>query len=295
MSDTHDLFEAERPRLRAIAYRILGTPDDADDVVQDAWLRYSTAHDGSIDNPSAWLTTVVSRVAIDRLRSARHTRETYVGPWLPEPVFDEQTPDAGPEQAAMLAESLSIAFMALLERLSPLERAVLILHDVFDYPLRDVAAIIERQDAATRQLAKRARDHMTQARQRFEPEPDDIESLTQLMLAAAVEGDIEKLQSFLIDDVVHISDGGANYRAARAPIVGSERVSRFFVNLSKRIEPTMAMHFVRANGQFAVYITDGDEPFMLVVSTWAGGKLTASYAIRNGDKLASFHEAWKAS
>ena len=290
--DAVEVFEVERPRLRAVAYRILGTPDDADDVVQDAWFRYSTADQAAILNPSAWLTTVVSRLAIDRLRSASHTRETYVGPWLPEPVLVEPSFDSSPEEAAVLAESLSIGMLAVLERLSPLERAVFILHDVFAYPLTDVAEIIERQPAATRQLAKRARDHIEEARPRFAQDPEDIETLTQLLMAATLEGDIETLQSYLVEDVIHISDGGANYRAARAPIVGSERVARFFINLAQRADPAMEIHLVRANGQFAIYLTEGGAPFMLLVSNWVGGKVVSSYAVRNADKLASFHKAW---
>ena len=286
-------FEAQRPRLRAIAYRILGTPDDADDAVQDAWLRYSAADHSTIENPSAWLTTVVTRLAIDKLRSASRTRETYVGPWLPEPVLVEQPFDSPPEDAAVLAESLSIGMLAVLERLSPLERAVFILHEVFAYPLGDVADIIERQPAATRQLAKRARDHLIEGRPRFEQDPDDIETLTQLLMAAALEGDVDTLQSYLVDDIIHTSDGGADYRAARAPIVGSERVTRFFINLASRVDPSMEFHLVRANGQLAGYMTQGGEPYMLLISNWVDGKVTASYGVRNADKLASFHRAWK--
>lgn len=290
-----ELFEAERQRLRAISYRIVGNPDDADDAVQDTWLRFSAADLATIDNPSAWLTTVVSRVSIDRLRSASHRRETYVGPFLPDPIINEPSLDLGPDEAAVLAETLTIGFLAVLERLSPLERAVFILHDVFSYPLAEVATMIDRQPAATRQLAKRARDHIDEARPRFAPEPDDIETLTQLLMAAALEGDVETLQSYIVEDVVHTSDGGAKYRAARAPIVGRDRVARFFINLSKRFEPGMEAHIVRANGQYAVYITLDDEPYMLVVSNWVDGKVTSSYAVRNADKLASFHAVWKAS
>ena len=153
--------------------------------------------------------------------------------------------------------------MAVLERLSALERAVFILHDVFSYPLADVAEIIDRREPATRQLAKRARDHIDEARPRFAPDPADIETLSTLMMAAALEGDIETLPSFLVEDVIHVSDGGASYRAARVPIVGRDRVCRFFINLSKRWEPTMALHLVRANGQFAAYMTNSGEPYML--------------------------------
>ena len=248
----------------------------------------------SIDNLPAWLTTVTSRLAIDRLRSSSKRREDYVGPWLSDPLDIEPSTDDGPDDTALLVESISLGFMAVLERVSPLERAVFILHDVFAYPLAEVAGIIERSPAATRQLAKRARDHVQEGRTRFEPNPADVEQLTELLLGAAINGDVETLKSFLASDVVHISDGGPNYRAARAPIVGPDRVARFFTNLAKRWEPTMEAHVVRANGQPAMYMTNNGEPFMLTVANWVDGKVAAGYAVRNPDKLAAFHRAWQA-
>lgn len=294
-SSATGVFEAERPRLRAIAYRMLGTPDDADDVVQDTWLRMSQADIEAINNPAAWLTTVATRLAIDRLRSASHQRETYVGPWLPDPIESEPAVEIGPDDALLLTESLTLGFMAVLERVSPLERAVFLLHDVFAYPLAEVADIIERTPAATRQLAKRARDHIEQGRPRFSPDETEIEALTQLMLAAALNGDVETLESFLAEDVVHISDGGPDHRAARAPIIGRPRVARLFLNLAKRWEPTMEAHVVRANGQLAMYLTDAGEPFLLMTTNWVDGKVAASHGVRNPNKLASFHTAWLAN
>lgn len=290
-----EVFEIERPRLRAIAYRMLGTPDDADDVVQDTWLRFTAADHDAILNPAAWLTTAATRLAIDRLRSASHRRETYVGPWLPDPIESEPSVDVAPDDALILVESLTLGFMAVLERVTPLERAVFILHDVFSYPLDEVAEIIERNPAATRQLAKRARDHIEAGRPRFTPDPADIEALTEAMMAATLNGDVETLESFLAEDVIHISDGGPNHRAARAPILGRQRVARFFLNLAKRWEASMEAHVVRANGQLAVYLTDHGEPFMLMTTNWFDGQVAASHVVRNPDKLASFHSAWLAS
>ena len=294
MTDPTELFESERPRLLGIAYRMLGTPDDADDVVQDAWLRFGAADVESIENPAAWLTTVTTRLSIDRLKSAQHRRETYVGPWLADPIGDEPSLDAEPADSVVLAETLSLGFLAVLERVSPLERAVFILHDVFAYPLAEVAEIIERSPAATRQLAKRARDHVQDSRPRFEPDPSDVAALTERVLAAAIEGDVDTLKSFLADDVIHISDGGPNHRAARAPIVGQHRVAQLFLGLAKRAADRGEFHFVRANGQFALYLTSDDEPYMLHVANWVDGKLAASYAVRNPDKLAAFHRSWSA-
>ena len=292
---TVERFEAERSRLRSLAYRIVGTPDDADDVVQDTWLRFSAADIGSIANLPAWLTTVATRLAIDRLRSSSRRREEYVGPWLSDPLDIEPSPDPGPDENVLLVESISLGFMAVLERVSPLERAVFVLHDVFGYPLAEVGDIIERSPAATRQLAKRARDHVEEGRPRFDPNPADIEALTELMLGAALNGDVETLKSFLASDVVHISDGGPKHRAARAPIVGPDRVARFFLNLAKRWEPGMEAHVVRANGQHAMYMTNNGEPYMLMVTNWFEGKVAASHAVRNPDKLAAFHRGWSAT
>lgn len=297
MSDdtTAEAFEAERSRLRALAYQMLGTPDDSDDIVQDAWLRFAAADHSTIENPAAWLTTVTSRLAIDKLRSAQSRRETYVGPWLSEPLFEQTASEPGPDEALVLSESLTLGFLAMLERLSPLERAVFILSELFGYRLAEVAAIVERSDAATRQLAKRARDHIAEERPRFAPEPDDIEELSAKVMAAAMEGDLETLTSYLADDIVHLSDGGPDYRAARHPISGPERVARFFIGLTKRFEPGMEIHEVRANGQSAIYLTLDGEPFMLSVANWVDAKMTANIIIRNPDKLASFHTAWRAS
>lgn len=296
MSADVAVFEAERPRLRALAYRMLGVAAEADDVVQDAWLRYSLHPfgPGPIVCPEAWLTTVVTRLSIDRLRSARARREAYVGPWLPEPI-DEDVTSSGPEGAAIMAESLSLGFLAVLERLSPLERAVFLLHEVFDVPLTEVAAMIEREVPATRQLAKRARDHVREGRPRFDPDDHDVEALTDAFVAAALSGDLETLGSMLTDDVIHVSDGGADHRAARLPVLGRDRVARFFVNLAKRTPDGGELHQVHANGQFAYYMTVHDEPYLLLVANWIDGKMVASYAIRNPDKLASFHAAWSAA
>lgn len=280
---------------------MLGSQHDADDIVQDAWFRFDR-HVGHIDNPAAWLTTVVSRMSIDRLRSASVRRETYVGPWLAEPTLNQsgsgqlgsEPADDAPllEDSVILAESLTLGFLAVLERLSPLERAVFILHDVFALPFGEVAAIVERSEVAVRQLGRRARQHLEDGRPRFEAETQDIAMLTQLALAAAVNGDLETLQTYLAEDVMHLSDGGAHHRAARAPVLGRDRVARFFIGLAKRFGPEMAFHDVRANGQAAMYVTVDGAPYMLHVANWVGGEMTGSFAVLNPDKLRSFHEEW---
>jgi RNA polymerase sigma-70 factor, ECF subfamily len=290
-------FEKERPRLHGIAYRMLGIAADADDIVQEAWLRFA-ATPASIDNPAAWLTTVVTRLAIDRLRSAQVRRETYVGPWLPEPLPSAATrpvnPENDPEGHALMAESLSIGFLSVLERLSPLERAALLLHDVFGFSMAETASVIERSESATRQLAKRAREHV-QGRPRFSVDPSDVEALSDAFFAAAYAGDLQRLESMLHDDAVQINDGGPRFRASRRPVVGKARIARFMVSLVKKAPPNTVVHRVIANGQFAYYLTVDDKPMLLLVANWVDGKLAASYGVRNEDKLASFDRIWRAT
>lgn len=288
MSSLVDEFETERGRLRSLAYRMLGTPDDADDIVQEAWLRFA-ATDQTVESPAAWLTTVVTRLSIDRLRSARVRREEYVGPWLPEPIATEASQA---DDSVIMAESLSIAFLALMERLSAVERAVFLLHDVFGYSFAEVANMVERTEAAARQACKRARDHIEEGRPRFAPDPENVEALADAFFAAVVGGDLDALGSMLTEQVIHISDGGADHRAARFPVVGRARVARLFTNLAKRIGPGWEVHKVQANGQFGYYFIDGDEPVLLLVSNWVDSRIVSSFAVRNPDKLASFHKAW---
>ena len=282
-------FALERPRLVSLAYRMTGTADDAEDVVQDVWLRWQGADHGSIDNPAGWLTTVTTRLAIDRLTSARARREVYVGPWLPEPWVP-----ATDEPDVATAETLTLGFLRVLETLAPVERAVFLLHDVFGYPFAEVAATVERSEPATRQIAKRARDRVRAGRPRLEPDPDDAERLAGAFLAAVVEGDLEALTGLLTDDVVSISDGGPHHRAARRPVVGPHRVARLLTNLATRFGPTDELHPVVVHGQPAWYVLRNGRPFNLMVFTWRDGRVAEILAIVNPDKMRRFHEAWSA-
>ncbi|MEP6297814.1 MAG: RNA polymerase sigma factor SigJ [Ilumatobacter sp.] len=301
-------FEAERPRLARLAYRMLGTPDDADDVVQGAWLRWQGAAVEDIDNPAAWLTTVTTRLAIDRLTSARRRREVYVGPWIPEPVsmgpitgegaagrgseWSESSTD--PALAAVDSEALELGLLRVLETLGPVERAVFILHDVFGYSFADVAAVVDRSTAATRQIAVRARDRVRSGRPRLSSEPAELEKWTAAFLGAVVEGDIASLLGMLADDVVHVSDGGAERHAARRPVVGPDRVARLLVNLTARdLRPDDELHWLRVNGQVALYVVRSEAPFLLTVVGWRDGRVGELLALVNPDKLARFHERWK--
>jgi RNA polymerase sigma-70 factor (ECF subfamily) len=290
-------FDAERSRLVALAYRMLGTPDDADDVVQDAWLRWSAADRAAIAEPAAWLTTVTTRLAIDRLRSARRRREVYVGPWLPEPVAEAGAGADDPYLAAASADSLALAFLTVLERLEPVERAVLLLHDVFGYSFADVAAHVDRSEAAARQIAKRARDRVRAAQPRVDPAPDRAaaERLAGAFFAAVAVGDLEGLKAMLTDDVVHLSDGGPARRAARRPVVGPDRVARLFLNLAARTRPGTRFDPVVVNGQPGRYATVDGEPEVLFVPSFRGERVSSILAVLNPVKLARVHAAWLAA
>lgn len=284
--DATVIFEAERPRLRSIAYRMLGTPDDADDIVQEAWLRWADADQDRVVEPAAWLTTVTTRLAIDRLRSAQRQRESYVGPWLPEPVA---TADDDPLLTTASAESLTLHFLSVLERLAPVERAVFLLHDVFGHPFEDVAAMVDRSPAATRQIAKRARERVQADRKRFDADPQEAEELATAFFAAMAVGDLDGLRKLLTDDVVHISDGGADHHAARRPVVGPEKVSRLLINIAKRADPeTVTLEMVTVNAQRGVLIRIDDAPYMLMVLGIEHGRVSRALAVVNPDKLSHF-------
>ncbi len=299
-----DVFEQERPRLTSLTYRMLGVVEDAEDAVQETWLRFEGADLVSIRNPAAWLTTVATRIAIDRQRSNMVKRETYVGPWLPEPLaFDPMLQASDdPADQVILAESVSIGFLSILERLSATERAVFLLKEVFSLPMAEIAEVVDRSEPATRQIAKRARDRVRAERPRFQPQPDEAAELMNQFLETLLTGDVEEFGARLAAEAVVVSDGGANYRAARAPVVGRERVARYLINLAKRSITGVELHLVEASGQPCLYLTQPDgevkgatRPFLLLILNWKAGAVHSVMLIRNEDKLRSFHRQWQAS
>jgi RNA polymerase sigma-70 factor, ECF subfamily len=275
-----DTFERERPRLFGLAYRMTGSVADADDIVQEAWLRAGSADD--IERPAAWLTTVVTRLTIDRLRSARRRREQYVGPWLPEPILT----DRDPAHIVEADESLTLSFLHVLDRLEPVERAVFLLREVFDVDYDEVAGVVGRTPETCRQIAHRARQRVRSERPRFDIDPDRRQALLDSFLLAALSGEPHQLQKLLADDVVLVSDGGPSRHAARRPVIGPHRVSRFIVNLTARLSADAEVVHVHANGEPSVAVLTADQT-LLLVPEFDGGLLRRIELVSAPEKLSA--------
>jgi RNA polymerase sigma-70 factor (ECF subfamily) len=277
-------FEQHRPLLFSIAYRMLGSASDAEDLVQDAFLRWQHAADADIASPRAWLSTIVTRLAIDHLRSARVQRETYIGPWLPEPLVTEQAPGASERLA--LAESLSMAFLVMLETLGPVERAVFLLREVFDYDYEEIAAIVGKSADNCRQMLHRARQHLVAGRPRFAPSPEEHTRLTQQFLATAATGDLPALVALLAEDVTLWSDGGGKTTAARNPIHGPDRVARFITGVMRKAPREMGdVRMTQVNGeQGLVGYVDGQARFVVSLEV-RDERVQAVRIVVNPDKL----------
>jgi RNA polymerase sigma-70 factor (ECF subfamily) len=277
-----DPLAPHRGRLLGLAYRMLGSRSEAEDVVQDAYLRFAGAQD--VHNTEAFLVTVVTRLCLDRLKSAKAQREIYVGPWLPEPVFDAEGLSA--DAATELADDLSFALLLALDRLSPMERAAFLLHDVFDTPFPEIAAMLDRTEAACRQLASRARRAVRDNRPAPACAPDNHARLLQAFGEAVTSGNVAQLAALLREDAVALTDGGGRKTAARNPIIGADKIARFFIGIAAknaghdmRIEPAMI------NGAFgALLYLDGelDNTMSMAID---GEKIAAIYIVRNPDKL----------
>jgi len=260
-----DAFEACRPRLLGIAYGLLGELTEAEDIVQDAWLRWDQADAEAIRNPEAFLITVTTRLSLDRLRSARARREVYVGPWLPEPLLtDPETP----ETKAIEAERLSLALLAALERLNPVERAVLVLRDVFDLEYAEIADIVERAPAGVRQIAKRARDHAGDSSRRRAVSEEERERLANAFMLASLSGDVEQIRDLLAADAVMYSDGGGVVVAARKPIYGADKIARFMVGVQRKDAYPDDPVFTRVlvNGDPGVRMDSASQGFLSIVA-----------------------------
>lgn len=287
---TQDLvraFEAERPHLFGIAYRMLGSAAEAEDVLQDAFLRFA-AHEGEVANARALLTTIVVRLSLDQLKSARVRRETYVGPWLPEPLVSSAAlpPVASPDARTELAESLSLAFLVLLERLSPLERAAFLMREVFEHSFEEVASALGTNEVACRKLVTRARAHVDANRPRFTATEAKKNELLAAFMGACASGDPEALGRVLSADVVARSDGGGKVHAALKPVFGRDRVVRFLLGVLKKAPPGGVPSIVRINGAPGVVLCDEAGVLISALTlSVAGDEITDVWIVQNPDKL----------
>ncbi|WP_416485060.1 RNA polymerase sigma-70 factor [Streptomyces sp. CL12] len=281
-----DVFEEHRTLLTGVAYRMLGRVADAEDVVQDAWLRWSRAERAEVREPRAYLVRITTRLAIDRLRQAQSRAESYVGPWLPEPYVTEYG-DAAPDAAdrAVLADTVSLAVLVVLESLSPLERAVFVLREAFGFPFAEIAALLDRGEPAVRQLAGRARRHVEERRPRYDVDPGQRRELTERFLVAASGGDLDGLMSVLAPDVRLVSDGGGQVKAALRIMHSADKVARFLAAVAPTVGSGATLRLLEVNGGPAVLVLSGGKPDSLFQLDAREGRVTSVYIQRNPDKL----------
>ena len=277
------LFEQHRSRLFGLAYRMLGTPSDAEDVLHDAWLRLHEQDIAELDDPEAWLVTVTTRLALDRLRRVKAEREHYPGPWLPEPLAPEaENPDAALERS----ESLTLSFLVMLERLSPEERAAFLLHEVFDYSHAESAAILQIAEDACRQRVHRARTRLREGRPRFHVDQAAQRRMLARFADAMTAPSLDVLRALFAEDAVLVSDGGGVARAVLHPLHGAERLARLYLQVARHHGTTLRCEFVMLNGAPALLMHEGET---LATAMWIdcdGDRIIAVHSLRHPGKLA---------
>ncbi|MGW6457361.1 RNA polymerase sigma-70 factor [Streptomyces sp. NPDC055078] len=281
-----DVFEEHRPVLTGVAYRMLGRVADAEDVVQDAWLRWSARERADIGEPRAYLVRITTRLAVDRLRQIKSRREAYIGPWLPEPIatdFGRSAPDLA--EQAVLADSVSFAVLVVLESLSPLERAVFVLREAFEFPYAEIATTLDRSEAAVRQLAGRARRHVDERRPRFDVDPGEYRELTERFLAAASGGDLDALLSLLAPDVRLVGDSGGKAKAPLRIVESAAKVGRFLSAVAKESIPDVGFRFAEINGFPSLLILSAGKPDSVLQLGIVNGRIQYVYLVRNPEKL----------
>ena len=284
-----DLFQTHRTALFAVAYRMLGSATDAEDVLQDAWLRFSAAAPPDLRSVKAYLTTIVTRLCLDRLKSAQVTREEYVGPWLPEPVATDD--QAGPERSLALAESVTLAFMVLLETLSPEERAVFLLREVFDYEYDEIGKMLELSSANCRQLFHRAKGRITERKPRFRASVDEKRPLVERFVHAFRAGNEDELTRVVAVDVVFWSEGGGKALAARRPVFGREHVVNLFLGFRRTAAAvgvpleSVTLDIAEVNGEPAMVARVAGRLNGVYVMAVEDGAIVAIRVVRNPDKL----------
>ncbi|MFV8753400.1 RNA polymerase sigma-70 factor [Nannocystaceae bacterium ST9] len=275
-----DDFASARPRLFAIAYRMLGSAADAEDVVQDAFLRWQAHASEAIESPRAWLSTVTTRLCLDRLGSARARREHYVGPWLPEPISTRDEIERHEE-----LESISLAFLVVLDSLSPLERAAFLLHEVFDYSHAEVGAILERDEATCRQLLRRARQHLADRRPRFAATREQHRDVLLGFLGAIGQGDVTTLERMLAADVSACADGGGRVSAATKVVSGSHDVARYMIGMGRKGGAEVGYELAEINGWPSLLLRRGTTVFLVLSIETDGERIHAIRMVLNPDKL----------
>ena len=283
MDDRALAFERERARLQGVAYRMLGSRSDAEDLVQDAYLRWHRASTEDIRSAEAWLVTVVTRLSIDRLRQAKAERESYVGPWLPEPLVNNEAPPA--DAASELASSLSVAFLVVLERLAPEERAAFLLHEVFDSGYDEIAQILGKSEAACRQLVSRARKRVQQERPRVQVSEAARTTLLNRFVEAIVTHDKDAMMDVLATDAAWISDGGGKARAALKPVLGSDAVARFALAVIGRRADEATFERVNVNGETGLALYFGGQLISVMSIRTDGARILDVFCTLNPEKL----------
>ncbi len=282
--DTSQLFNEYRILLFSIAYRMLNSATDAEDIVQEAFVRWLQASDEEIQSPKAYLSKVVVRLCIDHLRSNSVQREVYTGPWLPEPLLTEERPELA--ETAILAESLSFAFLILLEKLSPLERAVFLLREIFDYSYPEIVAIVDKSESNCRQIFHRAQQHLSQQRSRFKASHEQQERMALQFMQASLNGDMQGLLQLLSDDIIFTGDSGGKVRGtAFKPVHGRENVVRGTIGALSKFYSHLQPRIKQVNGQVALVGYAGDEPQAILWLESDGLLIHRIYTIINPDKL----------
>jgi RNA polymerase sigma factor (sigma-70 family) len=293
-SDATHVFDEHRELLMGVAYRVLGRVSDAEDVVQEAWLRWAKVDPAEVTDPRSFLVRVTTRLAIDRLRRVKARRESYVGPWLPEPLITSR--DVAEDVA--LAESVSMAMLVVLETLSPLERAVFVLREAFGMPYAEIAEILGRSDVAVRQLARRARDHVRERAHRFETDQATRQRVTERFLTASTSGDLNALMEVLSPGVTLVGDGGGHVLAPPRPIRGAEKVARFLVAIQRPehvarffgttvtvVAPHLRTHIVQVNGGPGIVVTYECTPVTTIILDVSDSEVQTIHLVANPEKL----------
>ena len=284
-------FVEQRRVLFGIAYRMLGSAAEADDVVQEAYIRWAGVDDSSVDSPRAYLTTIVTRLSIDQLRVAKARRETYRGPWLPEPVaFEDSSEPEVTGGGSDLADSLSMAFLVLLEELAPVERAAFLLREVFGYGYTEIARTLDRTEPACRQLVSRAKRRIGDRRKRFEADRDQTRELTRQFVVACGTGNIDGLMGLLTEDVVVWTDGGGQARSAPRPVVGPWRAARFLTHIARTFTPGVELHEMTLNGQPGIVFAEEGRVTNAVVLDVMDGRIAGVRVVANPEKLADLRD-----